>query len=419
LEGRSGRSGESKQDITIFADRPYTLNLSGTDGEDGEGGRDATGPNCDRHHRDRDDNDRDSNIQLASGNSGGSGGNGGNGGNAGNLTIYYKNLIDLRSILVQAVGGRGGRGGRGGVGTQGCQCRRYHWTREVCTGKGNDRKCETKTFTCTSGSNGSNGSNGSDGSSGSNGTLFIAQRQDPIPADQPSLSRSLAQMREKPLKLSLNVWDSKSGALSVLAPGSVINDRYYEFREQLQSNFKLVWNSRQPVQRFNDLYVGVTLNRYREVSVSFPSDVWMQGSQTEQDGTIVYQVNSVVRQADVARLSVGDFARSGKDLTLSLVDLGGNADVLNTEFKLRYRAKPGQERDFGGFSKTYFEGVIPASAIKRDYNRYLIQLGQLPIPAEVLEAKTDVEIEVVATRSLGNRSAEQKISWQGEVRGDR
>jgi hypothetical protein len=45
----------------------------------------------------------------------------------------------------------------------------------------------------------------------------------------------------------------------------------------------------------------------------------------------------------------------------------------------------------------------------------MLDVGKLPIDARFLQSGTAVEIELTVTRSLAGRSAQQKISWQGEI----
>ncbi len=412
--GRDGRTGKSGSDRTVFATgEPLNLNLSGEDGSDGEDGSNGSHPTCSSHHED------DENVQLPSGGSGGDGGDGGNGGNGGILTLYYRDLNQLQQILVRAEGGRGGQGGQGGDGKPGCQCRRSHWTKKVCTGKPGtpEHKCETKEYTCTDGTDGTDGSHGSRGQNGSLGKLRIVKREAALPDDRPSITLPLPQIKETPLKLSRNLWESKTGALSLLAPGSVIENRYESFLEQIEGEFQLVWATRQPIRQFADLPATVTLNQDRQIQVSFASELWINATQTQQGNSLVFKITDLVRESDVKKLAVADVAQSGKNLSLSIVDLGGNAAVLTTEFQLRYRAKSSNDGDRFSAYQTYYNGTIPSDRITRDYNRFIVQLGQLPIPAEFLESKTEVEIELVAKRSLSGRSAKQKITWQGQLRG--
>lgn len=77
---------------------------------------------------------------------------------------------------------------------------------------------------------------------------------------------------------------------------------------------------------------------------------------------------------------------------------------------MKFRAQDG----FSAY-KTEYEGDIPNELVTRDYNRFTLALGKLKIPDEALRPGINVNIEVVATRSLGIRSAKQTISWQGAV----
>lgn len=66
--------------------------------------------------------------------------------------------------------------------------------------------------------------------------------------------------------------------------------------------------------------------------------------------------------------------------------------------------------------KTEYEGDIQGELVTRDYNRFTLALGKLKIPDSALRPRVNVDIEVIATRSLGIRSAKQTISWQGTIR---
>jgi hypothetical protein len=54
--------------------------------------------------------------------------------------------------------------------------------------------------------------------------------------------------------------------------------------------------------------------------------------------------------------------------------------------------------------------------VSRSYNSFTLALGKLKIPSKALNPGVNVDIEIIAVRSLGGRSAQQKISWQGVIR---
>jgi hypothetical protein len=48
-------------------------------------------------------------------------------------------------------------------------------------------------------------------------------------------------------------------------------------------------------------------------------------------------------------------------------------------------------------------------------NRFELALGQLPIEARLLRPGTYAQLDIIALRSLGNQSAEQTLTWQGQL----
>jgi hypothetical protein len=412
--GRAGRDGRSGQSQTVFADgSAVNLELSGSNGEDGEDGTNGTRPYC---------YDQPSNVshdvQAPDGGSGGVGGRGGDGGNGGSLTVYYSNLDDLRKILVRATGGESGRGGRGGNGAEGCRCRKRDWEIESCTGTSGspDYKCTKKTYRCHDGRDGQDGSDGSSGKRGSLGVLSIIKGKETLAVDNPSVTKAISELGSQQFNLSKNKWNLRTGATSLLAPGSIIADEYREFDKRLEGTFQLVWQDKQPISRYGDKNVKITLNDNNQMEVDFPEDLWLDGSAKTEGNITKYTVNSAIPRKDVTRLAVAEFAGSGQNLSLKIVDLAARSDVINTRFRVKYRI---QDRDdFRGFSdyQKVYEGDIPAELVSREYNRFSIALGKLQIPNNALRSGLQVDIELEAIRSLGGRSAKQNITWQGSIR---
>ncbi|AFY49067.1 hypothetical protein Nos7524_3269 [Nostoc sp. PCC 7524] len=413
--GRSGRNGRDGDNQTIFVNSsPINLDLSGKDGEDGEDGDRGDRPYCrDQPHQPKHD------IYARNGGAGGNGGRGGNGGNGGSLTVYYTNLADLQTILVRANPGAGGRGGRGGNGSVGCRCRQRNWEIETCKGTPGtaDYKCTKKRYRCYDGKDGRDGSDGQDGERGRLGILSIVNSKEPLAAETPTVTLNFAELADKKLTLSKNKWILRQGATSLLAPGSVIADEYREFEQRLEQNFQIVWQEKQPINSFANQTLTVSLNDDKQVNLTFPEDVWLAGTTSSQANLTTFTVNHAIPKKDVTRLAVAEFADAGENLNLKIVDLAAKSDVLQTQFRVKFRARD----NFGGFSdyRTVYEGEIPSELVTRDYNRFTLALGKLKIPSEALRSGINVDIEVVATRSLGGRSAKQTISWQGAIQKNR
>ena len=417
--GRSGRDGRSGKTQGINADGSViNLDLSGKDGEDGEDGEDGFRPSCRNNRKEGRDN-----INAPNGGNGGNGGDGGNGGNGGDITVYYSNLADLKKIAIRAVGGEGGRGGRGSRGAVGCSCRQQRWEKEVCEGsdRNSNRQCTKKVYYCYDGRNGSNGINGSDGRSGRLGILSIINSKEALRDDKPTAEMGIYKLVSQqysraniPLNLSKNKWQTRQGANSLLATGSIVANEYREFERRLEGTFELVWQEKQPIRNFTDQLVKLTLNDNQQIDISFPENIWVDGTSKTTENLTEYTLNHAIFQEDVTRLAVAELANSGQNLSFRIVDLACKSDVINTQFRVKYRAQDNFDDSWN--SQTLYEGEIPAYLVSRNYNNFTLALGKLKIPSQALKPGVKVDIEVVAIRSLGGRSAQQKISWQGVIR---
>ena len=406
-DGRSGRSGRSGRDATVFANgSAVSLDLSGRDGEDGEDGEDGDRPRCRRRYGGK----VKRNIHAPDGGRGGDGGSGGSGGSGGFLTVYYNNITDLKSILVRSQGGEGGRGGRGGDGARGCRCRRRSWTVESCSGKkGTDSyKCKKRRYRCYQGSDGRDGRDGRYGSRDSLGVLSLIKGKQQLEADNPRAELNFSELQSKSIRLSKNRWISGNGAVSLLAPGSVIADKYREFDKRIERDFQIDWQEKEPINNFQKANLKLNLNNDGKIEVDFPKKLWLDISKQQEDDLTKLVVNHAIPEKEVTELKPADFVGSDENLTFSIVDLAGKSDVIKTRFRVEYEIR--------GNNGGEYEYEIPPELVTQDYNRFILALGKLPIPKEGLEVGKKVRVKVTAIRSLGKRSKKQTIKWKGRVR---
>ncbi|MFM7371667.1 MAG: collagen-like protein, partial [Sphaerospermopsis kisseleviana] len=255
-----------------------------------------------------------------------------------------------------------------------------------------DYKCTTKVYRCYDGRNGIDGSDGRDGRRGSLGTLSIINSKEPLRDDTPTRKVTISQLATQQFNLSKNKWNLRQGATALLAPGSIIADEYREFDRRLEGTFKLIWQEKKPIANFANQNVTLTLNDNQQIEIDFPEDMWVDGNAKIQDQLTEYTVNYAIPQQEVTNLSVSEFSGSGKNLNLKIVDLAGRSDLINTQFKVKYRAK---DSFSGAFDfQTFYEGEIPANLVTRDYNRFIVDLGKLKIPNDALSSGTNVEIEL-------------------------
>jgi hypothetical protein len=406
----SGRPGRSGQDTTVFSTgQTVVLELSGTDGEDGRNGRPGASASCFSSYS------TSGYYYAPSGQSGDHGGDGGAGGNGGNLTVHYEDIQHLRNIAVRSLGGRGGRGGYGGQGGRGCPCiSRPYRKCDITLVRGKRvRRCRTEFTRCTGGLNGVDGRNGTHGVDGTMGQLFLVSNLTPLAADNPSLTIPLSQLTQQPIALSLNRWQMQPGAVTLLAPGSIIADHYQLFTDRIERTVDIVWDSASSRRNWGDLSASVQLTQEDAVAVSFPENLWVEGSQSRTGDRITYTLENAIRAEDVTKLAIGNMSGENQALVLSLVDLGGNADLLKTQFTLKYQT-PASTRPGLPTYKTRFDGEVPATIVQTQGNQYQLNLGQLPIAPQAL-SRTPVRIELIATRSFAGNTAQQTLTWTGKL----
>ncbi len=423
--GDAGQNGDSR---TIFLDprQPLFLNLSGTDGAPGSDGA--------RHDSDRyspwnwSDRDADNydkryssnhssrckksevgkvakNITMADGEVGNNGSNGGNGGSGGDLTIYYQNRLDLRQVLVDSSPGRGGLGGRGSRGTRGCECPVSSW------------QVNDKTYTCKAGNRGSRGSNGNQGRNGSMGKLRLIASKTAIAGDSPFYGASLSTISARPIPLALNRWSNQSGALGLLQINSKISDEYLEYRDRLEKMATVKWNAQSGINEYGTQATTVQLQENGEIGFEFKdTELWSVVEQIDTSKGTVISINAVVNQRDVTKLTPGISDKRDRDFTLAVLDSGAKSDLVGTQFsvKIKNGGGNGASSRFGN-TETYYEGVVPNNLVTRDYNRFVLNLGALPVPSDTFKTGNDLQVEIKALRSLGRRSTTQTIDWSGTV----
>ncbi len=414
-DGRSGANGRNGESRTIFVDgSELYLNLSGEDGEDGEDGDDGEDArSCRQPNR----GDRDQ--EGADGGDGGDAGRGGNGGNGGSLTVYYTNIEDLKKIYVLADGGRGGSGGERGYGGDGCKCRDRRWDKEVCTGTpGNpDYRCETRSFVCSDGDDGDDGSSGSSGSDGKLGTLSLIQGTELLPQEQPAIALSLPEFTNQIFVLSKHIWETRRGASNLLGSNSIIADEYRQFIKRIEKPVELVWNAPRSPINFANTRVTFQLKDDQTVEVSVPEELWLETRQIETDNQTQFVINRAILASEATQLRLVDIANNGKNLQLTLIDVAKQSDILDTEFEIVYQTNTAAPR--GRFDENYttrYQGKIPPELVSLTGDRFTVNLGQLPIAEQYLRSSLNLKIELRIIRSLGERSAEQKIEWRGAIR---
>ena len=415
LRGNNGRNGDN---LTVFADgTSMTLDLTGGEGAAGVEGVKGYDAFCDGQPE-----AVGNNLRGADGGNGGDGGDGGIGGNAGSLTVYATNKEHLKQVYVIAAGGEGGASGKGGMGGAGCECDRPYWNEETCFGKPGDPdySCTTEEFQCTDGYDGKQGRDGRKGRDGKIGDLTLINLDKSLAPDFPEVTAPIGELKGRGFTLSKNIWESKDNASTLFAPGSIVADKYKELVARHEHSVLIVWDAPQPVENFDESEITLSLKGEDDANIYLPDDLWLETKTVKRNNLTEVFVFNAVRTEEVADLKIDGLFGQGANLELDIFDEANQSDLLATDFTVKYRVGEAAEKKnfFGSTStiyKTKYEGAIPQEAIAKDGDLFTLKLGQLPIPAEYMQPGLEVEVEVIAKRSLGENSQLKKLSTRTTV----
>lgn len=416
--GEQGKNGRRSDNLTVFADgTSMTLDLAGGDGGTGEQGIKGYDAVCEQPEE-----NLGKNLRGVDGGRGGDGGDGGIGGNGGSLTVYTTNKEHLKQIYVIAAGGEGGAPGVGGEGGIGCECDRPYWNEETCFGKpgSSDYSCTTEEFNCTDGYAGSKGRGGRKGRDGQIGNLTLINLDKSLSPDFPEVTTPISELKGRGFTLSKNIWRSMDNASSLFAPGSIIADKYKELVARHEHSVLVVWDAPQPVENFDDQKITLSLKGENDANIFLPEDLWLETQTVKRDNLTQLFVFNAVRTKDVDDLTIDGLFGQGANLELDIFDEAEQSNLVATDFSLKYRVGEKSEKKnfFGGSStvyKTKYQGEISPHAIAQEGNLFTLKLGELPIPPEYLQPGLELEIEVVAKRSLGDNSKVQKLSTRTKI----
>jgi hypothetical protein len=401
----SGQPGNSGENVTIEAGpTPINLDLSGSDGANGQSAGYELQTNCSPHNRPR------HNVQMRSGSQGKDGGSGGNGGDGGDLLVYYQEIAHLKNIYVNASGGQGGQGATGGSGSPGCSCNDYSWSITNC----DSGTCNTETFSCTDGAHGQRGANGRSGADGQIGTARLVNQSligDRLLPEQTSIEDSVASFADEPIALSRNLWKSASGASALFADGSTLDDTYEEYQGRVEKEFQLVWDSQRPKREvLGNISAG--LNEAGEIYVLSDDDLWVAGELTHGEKLTTYRVTGAVLESEARELALGRKEGQGQQFQLNVIDLGQVSDLVETRFHLRYQVQDG---DRGSRFVTRYDAELPTELFNQSQDRFTLNLGQLPIGSEYVQAGTEVRVKLTITRAYAGKQTEQVLNWDGRM----
>ena len=413
VNGKDGKNGENRDGITIFlSNDPVNLDLTGQKGYPGEDGTIGESAVCPAKLSSSQEN-----MQGANGGSGGNGGNGGIGGNGGAVTLYTTNPALLKRVFINSAGGAGGNGGNGGSGGSGCNCPEPFVSLQSCQGSPGDSgySCSTKQFRCISGRSGVNGSKGVSGSSGLPGTLTVINSIQPLVEDQTNASVTFKQLKENGYTLSKNVWETKNGARSILAPNSIVQDQYRYLASRSEYSFLMVWNTTRPFERFADQVVTLKLkdNPSPTIDYKIPDGVWIDAKEQKQNKRTDLIVYNALLKEEAIQLEIVKLVGKEANLQLIVVDNANVSDLVNTQWEAIIKTSRSDPR-FRATEDyiTRYQGPVPSRLIDNKGNLFTLNLGQLQLNSKELRNGVGILIKLKVKRSMGNYMAQQNLKYE-------
>ncbi len=401
--GRDGRSGESGNSVSLYARDGGNYNLDAHDGEyaeNGQPGQDAY--NCYIYQY------PDYDLKAANGGDGGRGGNGGTGGSGGHITIYGKDQSNLKNIFVSSRGGRGGDAGYGSRGGQACYCPSMNWQfRYTCRVNNQDQICY-RTHYCANGQNGRDGYSGQHGLNGNAGHLTLIPLDQNLPSENPSISLPIAQTIGNTQTLSKHIWEERMGAISVLAPGSFLDNRYTLYKETRTKNMEVRWEAANVRAEESGLYANFSFDGVSDY-IQFTGDALVQTIRELENQKTIYKVTQFYFGRDIRDLRPARLFGRGKETKFFIENASNLGNIGNLDIHLIIKKKKVLH------NKTLFEGLVPASVIARAANGFTITVGAISVePEDNYDENGDkYEVELKITRSLSNSRIEYN---SGEVK---
>ena len=441
--GYSGTDGIDARNVTVTAGTAYEFVLNGTNGS--AGGNGSSGSSASSCFQDTGHSDE----YGADGGDGGSGGHGGRGGDGGSVSIFYKDINTLKQITIENQGGFGAEGGYGAESGYGCSCSTSSWSHRTCsdvqrcstsqncssericeeTGETRteggvtapvrscfDRRscspveschtenvCTSNSYSCSSGSSGSTGSRGGFGRDGYWGSIKLIKDIVKVPAQSPTSTITLVDIVESPVKLTKQIWETKTNGKELFSKKSLISGSYIEFIKLAKRDFKVIWNASRSIESLGAVSLNISFDG-EKISHSLKGDILLDSSITEEEGATVLVINNAYRADELKELEIASTKGHGKRLVITIRDKASLSMVVKTEVSLQFVWR----RTIGGWHVTY-DQKVPADKMNIFADRIEINVGELGINPKHIKRKRRVRYTLKMKRSFGDSSTNAKL----------
>ena len=389
--GSDGRAGQDGRSITVFAQKissPISYTLRGNNGGNGEDGRDGNDAWACMMHPGDDD------LTGADAGKGGDGGDGGAGGNGGNTTIYYSDLAQLKNILIDATPGYGGRGadpGRGG--DKGCRCDRSSWRTHTCIGS----NCHDEEHSCTDGKSGDSGRSGNNGHDGNYGHLILVKSDQTLPEENSIATVNINKLEPQKAvsaELTENLYLSKTGASQLLAAGSHVANRYYEFSRRSDEVAHVIWASQKDPSKYTGSVKGTSKNG--TIQFTYDSADVFVGQQTTEGHEHTLTITDAFKLTDFANITLSN-THTGKATQIIAATSTPRPQLVKDYFYVKITQIRWLVSD-----KVVFDGQIPATLVQSTNDKVIVNLGKLQFKDSDSIWSKKLKIEVQMSRRIQN-----------------
>jgi len=247
--------------------------------------------------------------------------------------------------------------------------------------------------------------------------VTIINSDRPLNEDRDAATISFSELKDRGITLSRNQWETRTGAVELFAPESIVADQYVELVERIEKGILLIWDAPQPFTPFANQLATVKLLDNQEVEIITPDDVWLEFTVVEENNLVDLIIVNALLPRDVLQLETTELSGNGDTLSLTVIDNAQQSDLVSSEFFIRYKTTEGVSDNFrrNRNTRTRFEGEIPPELITYQDNQFIIAVGELPIDPVFLAPGTNVEIELIVTRSFQDKTATQQITNRGTI----
>ena len=206
------------------------------------------------------------------------------------------------------------------------------------------------------------------------------------------------QMESGPFLLSANRWENRAGAQQLFAPSSRISDNYRYFLERVERSYRFQWKAPRPLADFAAKSIGLELVDSL-IKVTLPSDVWLKGTEIPESAkATAFVIADAFHQDEALDIAISHVTGSGKGLSVEVTDKQGISSKVQTRFGLEYYTKR-------ILYVRRFSGKIPPELVSQQGDRFILDLGKLPIDSKFLSSGVQSQISLYITRSFGKESA--------------